>query len=551
MQAENLMLRPCLFMKCPAEQDRNILPDGIKNGATMAEALHMKHIVKVYSNGVMANKDVTLCVNQGEIHALSGENGAGKSTLMKILFGEEQATSGEIFVNETKVNITSPQMAIRLGIGMVHQHFMLVPSLTVTENMIMGIEPKKGVLIDEKYAKQQVEEIGKKYNLYIEPDKKIADLTVGQKQKVEILKALFRGAKILILDEPTAVLTPQETAELFEELKNLKKSGYTIIFISHKLNEIKELCDRITIIRRGVTMGVHDVAKVTEEDISRLMVGRDVVLKIEKKPANPGKSLIRVKDLKVLDENGNAQVDGVSFSLREGEILGIAGVEGNGQSQLVQAITGLGSYTSGTIEINGQNIAGKSVNSIRGLKLAHIPEDRMTSGVASRLSITENIIADKLNWKRFSGSGILKKKAIKAYGEEMVKDYQILCKSQEVEIGSLSGGNIQKAVLARELSGDPKVIIANQPTRGVDVGATEFIRRQLIDMRDQKNGVLLITSDLNEVLGLSDSLIVLFEGKIVAYISDVSSMTEAQLGTYMLGIEKQEEAQIKEALHEQ
>lgn len=517
----------------------------------MAEALHMKHIVKVYSNGVMANKDVTLCVNQGEIHALSGENGAGKSTLMKILFGEEQATSGEIFVNETKVNITSPQMAIRLGIGMVHQHFMLVPSLTVTENMIMGIEPKKGVLIDEKYAKQQVEEIGKKYNLYIEPDKKIADLTVGQKQKVEILKALFRGAKILILDEPTAVLTPQETAELFEELKNLKKSGYTIIFISHKLNEIKELCDRITIIRRGVTMGVHDVAKVTEEDISRLMVGRDVVLKIEKKPANPGKSLIRVKDLKVVDENGNAQVDGVSFSLREGEILGIAGVEGNGQSQLVQAITGLGNYTSGTIEINGQNIAGKSVNSIRGLKLAHIPEDRMTSGVASRLSITENIIADKLNWKRFSGSGILKKKAIKAYGEEMVKDYQILCKSQEVEIGSLSGGNIQKAVLARELSGDPKVIIANQPTRGVDVGATEFIRRQLIDMRDQKNGVLLITSDLNEVLGLSDSLIVLFEGKIVAYISDVSSMTEAQLGTYMLGIEKQEEAQIKEALHEQ
>ncbi len=516
----------------------------------MAEALHMKNIVKVYSNGVMANKDVTLCVNQGEIHALSGENGAGKSTLMKILFGEEQATSGEIFVNGKKVNITSPQMAIGLGIGMVHQHFMLVPSLTVTENMIMGVEPKKGLFIDKKYAREQVEEIGKKYNLYIDPDKKVSDLTVGQKQKVEILKALFRGAKILILDEPTAVLTPQETAELFEQLKNLKKNGYTIIFISHKLNEIKEICDRITIIRRGVTMGVHDVAGVTEEDISRLMVGRDVVLKIEKKPAAPGKPLIKVKDLKVVDETGTVNVDGVSFALREGEILGIAGVEGNGQSQLISAITGMGHVTSGTIEMEGKSIVGASVRKIRDLKMAHIPEDRMTTGVASNLSITENVIADKLNWKRFSGGGILKRKEIRTYGEQMVKDYLILCKSQDVEIGSLSGGNIQKGVLARELSGNPTVVVANQPTRGVDVGATEFIRQQLIDMRDQRKGVLLITSDLNEVLGLSDSLIVMYEGKIVAYISDVSSMTEAELGTYMLGIQKQSEEQIKEALHE-
>ena len=321
----------------------------------------MKHIVKVYPNGVMANKDVTLCVNKGEIHALSGENGAGKSTLMKILFGEERATAGEIAINGKTVSITSPQMAIGLGIGMVHQHFMLVPSLTVTENMIMGIEPKKGILIDRKYARQQVEEIGKKYNLYIDPDKKIQDLTVGQKQKVEILKALFRGAKILILDEPTAVLTPQETEELFEELKHLRKNGYTIIFISHKLNEIKELCDRITIIRRGITMGVHDVSEVTEKDISKLMVGRDVVLKIKKEPAKPGKTLIRVKDLKVVDENGSALVNDISFSLREGEILGVAGVEGNGQSQLVQAITGMGGITSGTVEICGQSIDRRSV----------------------------------------------------------------------------------------------------------------------------------------------------------------------------------------------
>lgn len=516
----------------------------------MAEALLMKNIVKVYSNGVMANKDVTLCVNQGEIHALSGENGAGKSTLMKILFGEEQATSGEIFINGEKVNITSPQMAIGLGIGMVHQHFMLVPSLSVTENMIMGVEPTKGIFIDKKYARQQVEEIGKKYNLYIDPDKKVADLTVGQKQKVEILKALFRGAKILILDEPTAVLTPQETAELFEELKHLRENGYTIIFISHKLNEVKELCDRITIIRRGVTMGVHNVADVSEEDISRLMVGRDVVLKIEKEPAQPGKPLLKVKDVKIADEFGAVHVNGVSFALREGEILGIAGVEGNGQSQLINAITGMGHVSSGTIELNGENIAGSSVRKIRSLKLSHIPEDRMTSGVAANLSITENVIADKLGWKEFSNFGILKRKQIRAYGEQMVKDYQILCKNQDVEIGSLSGGNIQKGVVARELSCDPVVVVANQPTRGVDVGASEFIRQQLINIRDQKKGVLLITSDLNEVLGLSDSLIVMYEGKIVAYISDVSSMTESELGTYMLGIQKQSEEQIKEALHE-
>lgn len=516
----------------------------------MAEALLMKNIVKVYSNGVMANKDVTLCVNQGEIHALSGENGAGKSTLMKILFGEEQPTSGEIFVNGEKVNITNPQMAIGLGIGMVHQHFMLVPSLSVTENMILGVEPTKGVFIDTAYAKKQVEEIGKKYNLYVDPDKKVADLTVGQKQKVEILKALFRGAKILILDEPTAVLTPQETAELFEELKHLRENGYTIIFISHKLNEVKELCDRITIIRRGVTMGVHNVAEVSEEDISRLMVGRDVVLNIDKEPAQPGKPLLKVKDVKIVDEFGAVHVDGVSFTLREGEILGIAGVEGNGQTQLIDAITGMGHVSSGTIELEGSNIAGLSVRKIRDMKMAHIPEDRMTSGVAANLSITENIIADKLNWKQFAKFGIMKRKQIRAYGEQMVKDYQILCKNQDVEIGSLSGGNIQKGVVARELSGDPIVVITNQPTRGVDVGASEFIRQQLINIRDQKKGVLLITSDLNEVLGLSDSLIVMYEGKIVAYISDVSSMTESELGTYMLGIQKQTEEQIKEALHE-
>ena len=515
------------------------------------EALRMSHIVKVYPNGVMANKDVTLSVDRGEIHALSGENGAGKSTLMKILFGEEQPTSGEIFVDGRQVHMASPQMAIRLGIGMVHQHFMLVPSLTVAENVILGMEPKKGIIVDLAFARRQVEEMGKKYNLYVDPNRRVEELTVGQKQKVEILKALFRGAKILILDEPTAVLTPQETQELFVELLNLRDSGYTIIFISHKLHEIKQICSRITIIRRGVTMGVHDVNAVTEQDISRLMVGRDVILDTEKTAAKPGDELVRVRDLVVTDENGRTLLDHVSFSLRTGEILGIAGVEGNGQTELVQALTGMGGYSSGAVELEGQNIRGFSVSRIRGLKMAHIPADRMTMGIAPRLSIVENMVSDKLGWKRFFTRGVVRRKAVREYGDEMIKEYLVFCQSQNAAIGSLSGGNIQKAVLARELSGSPKIIIADQPTRGVDVGATEFIRRRLVQMRDEGSGVLLITSDLNEVLGLSDSLLVMYEGRIVAYIKDTARMTEEELGTYMLGIKKQSEEEIKEACHGQ
>lgn len=516
----------------------------------MAEALRMSHIVKVYPNGVMANKDVTLSVNVGEIHALSGENGAGKSTLMKILFGEEQPTSGEIFINEKKVNISSPQMAIKLGIGMVHQHFMLVPSLTVTENVILGIEPTKGMMVDMAFARKQVGELGKKYNLYVEPDKRADELTVGQKQKVEILKALFRGVKILILDEPTAVLTPQETQELFDELLSLRENGYTIIFISHKLQEVKQICSRITIIRRGITMGVHDVKSISEQDISRLMVGRDIILKVDKKPARPGNALVKIKNLSVMGENKTCVLENLSFTLRKGEILGIAGVEGNGQTELVQVLTGMTAYSRGTVEVNGENIKGYSTEKIRNLKLSHIPADRMVEGIAPGLSITENMIADKLCWKRFFKNGIRNMNAVRKYGKEMIEEYQILCKSQDEDISSLSGGNIQKVVLARELSSFPQIIIADQPTRGVDVGATEFIRKRLIKMRDEGNGVLLISSDLNEILGLSDSLIVLYGGRIAAYIRDVPKMTETELGAYMLGIQAQSEEEIKEAQHE-
>jgi simple sugar transport system ATP-binding protein len=511
----------------------------------------MEHISKVYPNGVMANSDVNLAVQEGEIHALSGENGAGKSTLMKILFGEEQATAGEIFIRGEKVHIISSAMAIKLGIGMVHQHFMLVPSLTVTENMILGIEPRRGLVFDQRKAEGLVREVVKRYNLPLDPKQRVRELTVGQKQKLEILKALVRGAKILILDEPTAVLAPQETRELFVELKALRSDGYTIIFISHKLGEVRELCDRITIIRRGKTMGVYLLSEVTEQEISRLMVGRDVILDIRKQPPVYGRPSLRIRDLHVMDDHGLPVVKGISFNAKQGEILGIAGVEGNGQSQLVQVLSGMRDYQRGSVEILGKDIRGTNVHALRALRVCHIPEDRMTIGIAPGLSITENILADKADKPRFStGAGFMRLKAIRAYGLESTARYGIAAKSSDVIVTSLSGGNIQKVVLARELSDDPEFIIANQPTRGVDVGATEFIRAMLIEMRDAGKTVFLISSDLNEILGLSDRLIVLFEGRIAAYFPEAGKVTEEELGRYMLGIDRQGEEAVQEAAGE-
>jgi simple sugar transport system ATP-binding protein len=511
----------------------------------------MEHISKIYPNGVIANSDVNLAVNEGEIHALSGENGAGKSTLMKILFGEEQATAGDIFIRDEKVHIVSPAMAIKLGIGMVHQHFMLVPSLTVTENMILGIEPRRGLVFDQRKAEGMVREVIKRYNLPLDPKQRVMELTVGQKQKLEILKALVRGAKILILDEPTAVLTPQETRELFAELKALRSDGYTIIFISHKLGEVRELCDRITIIRRGKTMGVYFLKDVTEREISRLMVGRDVILDIRKQPPVYGRPSLRIRDLHVMDDHGLPVVKGVSFTARQGEILGIAGVEGNGQNQLVQVLGGMRDYQRGTVEILGKHIRGTSVRALRALKVCHIPEDRMTIGIAPGLSITENMLADKADKPRFStGMGFMRLKAIRTYGLESIARYGIAAKSPDVMVTSLSGGNIQKVVLARELSDDPEFIIADQPTRGVDVGATEFIRAMLITMRDAGKTVFLVSSDLNEILGLSDRLIVFFEGRIAAYFPEAGSVTEEELGRYMLGIDRQEEEIVQGAAGE-
>jgi len=519
----------------------------------MAEeyVVEMKGITKVYPNGIAANQEVDLSVRKGEIHALMGENGAGKSTLMKMLFGLEQPTSGEIWVNGEKVNLTSPTVAISKGIGMVHQHFMLVPSLTVAENMVLGMVPKKsGMFIDSKKAVEITKEYADKFNLHVDPDAKVMDIPVGMKQKVEILKALVRGAKILILDEPTAVLTTQETTELFKELVNLKKQGYTIIFISHKLNEIMQITDRMTILRGGRSMGVYNTQDENPEKISRLMVGRDVVLKVEKDKAQPTDVVLRVRDLEYVNEWGKKMLDHVSLDLRKGEILGIAGVEGNGQKELVDMLFHLNTPNSGTVEVNGENILGITQRKIREKGVSLVPEDRMLYGIADGGTIEENLISDRCGAKHLNHGPLFDMKAIHEESDRLIKDYTVLCKSRAQQVKMLSGGNIQKVVVAREFSNDPKLIIADQPTRGIDVGATEFIRKKLVELSRSGIAVLLVSADLNEVMELSDSLIVMYGGRIAAYFEDTSDLNDEMMGEYMLGLKQQPAEQIGRVCHE-
>lgn len=499
--------------------------------------LEMQHIMKIYSNGVVANEDVSLELKKGEIHALLGENGAGKSTLMKVLFGIETPDQGKILLNGKETVIRSPQDAIEKGIGMVHQHFMLVPSLTVAENIILGVEPRKQKLfIDMKQAEKAAKEIAEKYNFAIDVTARVEEIPVGIKQKVEILKALYRGADILILDEPTAVLTPQETEELFIQLEKLRDDGRTVIFISHKLDEIKRICDRATIMRNGKSMGTYEVGEISTSDMSRLMVGREVVLTFEKDPPRLQKTMLEVKDLVAYNAQGVQKVRTLSFEVRGGEILGIAGVEGNGQTELVDVLTGLSGRYTGTILLKGEDIRKESIRSIREKKLAHIPEDRMASGCAAHLNIQENMFANQYTDPRFSGKFLLKTKAIQARAQELIKEYLVKCKSQKQEVGMLSGGNIQKVIVAREFSTGPDVIIANQPTRGIDVGATEFIRKKLLEFRDNGCAIILISADLNEIFSLSDRLAVMYKGNFSGLFQQVDQVTEEELGQYMLGL---------------
>jgi len=513
------------------------------------ELLIMKGITKIYPNGIIANNHVDFSVKEGEIHALMGENGAGKSTLMNILFGELQAEEGDIYLKGEKIKITSPTEAIAYGIGMVHQHFMLVPSLTVAENIFLGMEPRKRGLIDRRKMLDKTKEIAQKYNFDIDPMSKVSDIPVGMKQKIEILKSLARSARILVLDEPTAVLTPQETDELFNELRLFKESGHTIIFISHKLKEIKKICDRITIMKNGVSMGTYELQEMDEKDISRLMVGRDIVSGIQKEAAKPGKVVLRVEELTCSNDEGKQTLNRMSFTIRTGEILGIAGVEGNGQLELVECITGLRDNFHGKILIEDKEINRISIKNARRLGLSHIPEDRMTFGIASDASIAENLISDKLGEQRIGIGPFLSQRKIKDFTDKLIKDFLIKCSSGKQPARMLSGGNMQKVVIAREFSGNPRVMIANQPSRGVDVGATEFIHKKLVQIRDQGAAVLLVSADLNEVIELSDSLIVMYGGEIVAYFKAAKKINEEELGYFMLGLKKQSQEEVRGAIY--
>lgn len=514
----------------------------------MSESLlEMRGISKVYPNGVVANAGVNFSLREGEIHAVVGENGAGKSTLMKMMFGMEEPSEGEMLLRGEKVRFRSPQDAIDSGVGMVHQHFMLVPSFTVVENMILGMEPRKGLGINRAEAERVTRELSAKYNLHVDPNARVEDLSVGMKQKVEILKALLRGAQILILDEPTAVLTPQETEELFRELKLLKQAGHTIVFISHKLKEVKTLCDRITIMRAGRTEGVFETASVTEQEISRLMVGRDVVLKYDKEKKAKGKPVLAVRDLAYSNAAGKKTLDRVRFAVREGHILGIAGVEGNGQAELVKALTGHLPGATGTIDVAGSAVAGQGIKAVRGLGVAYIPEDRMRQGAAKEASIADNLISTRYAKKEWNRGPFLDRRRIAQMSKDMIERFKIRCKGPEQEIGMLSGGNMQKVIVARESSASPRLLIAEQPTRGVDVGAAQLIHQRLLELREQGCAIVLLSADLNEVLELSDSLIVLYNGGVAAYFDDPSGVSEEKLGLYMLGLEQQSEEEAGKA----
>ena len=499
----------------------------------MDYVIEMLHIRKEFP-GIVANDDITLQLKKGEIHALLGENGAGKSTLMNVLFGLYQPEQGEIRVNGKEVKITSPNIANDLGIGMVHQHFMLVDTFTVTENIILGKEPTKGGTINIKDAAREVRELSERYGLKIDPDAKISDISVGMQQRVEILKTLYRGADILIFDEPTAVLTPQEIKELIQIMHNLIAEGKSIILITHKLKEIMEVCDRCTVIRKGKGIGTVNVSETNPNELASLMVGREVVFTTEKKDAKPGEEVLTIQDLVVKDSRGVEAIRNLNLSVHAGEILGIAGVDGNGQTELIEAITGLKKAESGTISINGTEIQKKSPRKITETGIGHIPQDRHKYGLVLDYSIGENMVLQTYYQRPFSKWGVLNYKNIFNKARKLIEEFDVRTPTEYTPARALSGGNQQKAIIAREIDRNPDLLIAAQPTRGLDVGAIEFIHKRLIEQRDQGKAVLLVSFELDEVLNVSDRIAVIYEGSIVAIV-DPKKTTEQELGLLMAG----------------
>ncbi|APZ48903.1 heme ABC transporter ATP-binding protein [Jeotgalibaca sp. PTS2502] len=481
-----------------------------------------------------ANDDIHLKVKKGEIHALLGENGAGKSTLMNILSGLLQPTSGSIKVNGKEVEISSPTVAGKLGIGMVHQHFMLVKDFTVTENIILGNEESRIGILDRKKAQKTIKGLSEKYHLHVDPTAKIEDISVGMEQRVEILKTLYRGADILIFDEPTAVLTPQEIDELMLIMKGLVKEGKSIILITHKLDEIKAVADRVTVIRRGKSIDTVDVAATSKQEMADMMVGRSVLFKTNKAESNPTETVLEVDNIVVKESRGLEAVKNLSLTLRAGETVGIAGIDGNGQSELIQAITGLKKVESGTIKLNGKDITNLPPRKITESGVGHIPEDRQRHGLILPMTLSENISLQSYYKEPFSHNFFLNEKEMDNYAVRLIQEFDVRTQSEKSTAGSLSGGNQQKAIIAREVDRDPSLLIAAQPTRGLDVGAIEFIHKRLIEHRDQGNAVLLMSFELDEILNVSDRIVVIYEGQIVAEVKQ-SETSEQELGLLMTG----------------
>ncbi|HGJ7370979.1 TPA: ABC transporter ATP-binding protein [Streptococcus pneumoniae] len=495
--------------------------------------IEMRDITKVFG-GFVANDKINLHLRKGEIHALLGENGAGKSTLMNMLAGLLEPTSGEIAVNGQVVNLDSPSKAASLGIGMVHQHFMLVEAFTVAENIILGSELTKNGVLDIAGASKEIKALSERYGLAVDPSAKVADISVGAQQRVEILKTLYRGADILIFDEPTAVLTPSEIDELMAIMKNLVKEGKSIILITHKLDEIRAVSDRVTVIRRGKSIETVEIAGATNADLAEMMVGRSVSFKTEKQASKPKEVVLSIKDLVVNENRGVPAVKNLSLDVRAGEIVGIAGIDGNGQSELIQAITGLRKVESGSIELKGDSIVGLHPRQITELSVGHVPEDRHRDGLILEMMISENITLQTYYKEPHSKNGILNYSNITSYAKKLMEEFDVRAASELVPAAALSGGNQQKAIIAREIDRDPDLLIVSRPTRGLDVGAIEYIHKRLIEERDNGKAVLVVSFELDEILNVSDRIAVIHDGKIQGIVSPETT-NKQELGVLMAG----------------
>ena len=504
--------------------------------------IEMLHITKEFP-GIKANDDVTLQLRKGEIHALLGENGAGKSTLMSVLFGLYQPEKGVIKKNGQEVKINNPNDANALGIGMVHQHFKLVECFTVLDNIILGVEDTRHGFLRRDAARKKVMDLSEKYGLRVDPDALVSDISVGMQQRVEILKMLYRDNDILIFDEPTAVLTPQEIEELMEIMRGFKEEGKSILFITHKLNEIMAVADRCTVLQKGRGIGTVEIAKTTKEELSRMMVGRDVEFAVEKKPCELGRTILEVDNLVVPSKvHKNNAVKNVTFTVRAGEIVCVAGIEGNGQSELIYGLTGLEKVAGGSIRLNGKDITNATIRERSKDGMSHIPEDRHKHGLVLDYTLADNMVLQRYWQPQFQNHGFIKKGEVLSYAERLIEQYDVRSGQGPQTIArSMSGGNQQKAIIAREVDKDPDLLVAVQPTRGLDVGAIEYIHKQIVAERDKGKAVLLVSLELDEVMNLSDRILVMYEGEIVGEF-DPHKTTVEELGLYMAGAKKQGEA---------